>query len=183
MAVPEWTAPTTFVVGHIETADELNVVLRDNMNFLHAAKAAIVFLDAAPQSITTGGSGTAVLFDGETYDPWGTHSTSSNTSRLTVPASMAGVLRVTGHVQWEASATSYRVLSIRKNGTTTVAEVTQDAPAADEMAMSITALVVLATNDYVELMVQHFAGGTLDVNNGAELTALSMEFIGAQAVA
>ena len=176
MPVPEWTTPTTFTVGHIETADELNVVLRDNMNFLHAAKAVSVYRATPAQSISNNTS-TAIVFNTETYDPWALHSTSTNPSRITIPDTLEGIWRFTGTVQFAANATGNRELYLAKNGTD-IAKRARAALASGACTLDITTLTIMSENDYVELKVLQASGGNLDVDFGAELTALHGTFIG-----
>src|SRR4029453_15505779 len=59
----------------------------------------------------------AVAFDSETYDTDGFHSTSTNTTRLTVPAGLDGYYLVGGGAQWAPDAQGqYAILKLRKNG-------------------------------------------------------------------
>jgi hypothetical protein len=73
---------------------------------------------SANQSIGGSGVEVTVTFDSEAYDTDSVHSTSVNTSRLTVPAGVTKV-RLKAGVQWAANADSgYRRLRILKNGST-----------------------------------------------------------------
>ena len=115
-------------------------------------------------SLTTGVAG-AITFDSERVDVGGCHSTSSNTSRLTVPSGGGGFYLIGGHVAIAASsAGTYRTLGIRLNGATFIAYQTL-APlsASVDVRGSIQTAYQLAAGDYVELLASQDSGGALNV--------------------
>jgi len=77
--------------------------------------------NSANISITTSGTAQALTFDTETYDVNGMHSTSVNTSRITVPSDGAGTYHITASVRFANNATGFREIQFRINGTTTIA--------------------------------------------------------------
>ena len=109
---------------------------------------------------------TAITWDTEEYDTDGYHSTSSNTSRLTVPA--VGKYRVTGNLRFAAGEAGF--VTLRKNGDTSGGILAQSAiaPATQATdafnAASLAVEVALAANDYVELVV--FTNTASDVKAG-----------------
>jgi hypothetical protein len=180
MAVPEWTDPTTFVVGHIETADELNVVLRDNMNFLHAAKGASVYRSGSNQTISNN-TLTSILFNAELYDPWALHNPSSNTDRLTVPSSLAGVWRFTASGLFVFNASGYREFNISKNGSIVATRFRAPLASPNSVSGNVTVLLPMVANDYVQFQVRQTSGISLDIVFGAENTAFEADFLGSLA--
>lgn len=116
-------------------------------------------------SLTSGAAAAAVTFDSERTDVGGCHSTSVNTSRLTVPSGGAGFYIVGGHLAIAASSGgTYRTVGIRVNGTTVIAQQTL-APlsASVDVRCSITTAYQLAAADYVEIIAAQDSGGALNV--------------------
>src|SRR4030095_3728188 len=114
----------------------------------------------------------AVAFDSETYDTDGFHSTSTNTTRLTVPAGLDGYYLVGGGAQWAPDAQGqYAILKLRKNGGgTDLALSGPGAPDATGYLNLVTAAPIsLAGGDYVELIAHQWQSptGTRDVVAGS----------------
>jgi len=112
----------------------------------------------------------AMTFDTERYDldgvATGFHSTVSNTSRLTVPAGLGGIYHIGGCISIPVSTTgSVRVIAIRLNGTTYLAQSSpnDDPAAAAALEMHVSCDYKLAVADYVELMVNQDSGGALTI--------------------
>lgn len=114
-------------------------------------------------SITTSGTPQAITFDTEVEDTGAMHSTSVNTSRITVPTGGNGWYRFGGCVRFAASATGYRELKIRANGVTDL--VIQRAPnsgATDDSRVAIHGEYPLVAGDYIELVATQNSGGALN---------------------
>lgn len=113
-------------------------------------------------SITTATT-TALTFNSERYDLSTLHSTSTNTSRLTLPT--AGAWFIGGSVAWAANATGVRQLAIRKNGTTILSSVLGPASSGgvNGTQQAVSTEYSFAVNDYVELIVYQDSGGALNV--------------------
>ena len=88
------------------------------------------------------------------------HSTSSNTSRLTIPSGLGGVYRVAGMIEFEVNGSNFRMLGYRINGS----EVRwmQTATADFEPRISFSEEVELAVGAYVELIAYQNSGVALD---------------------
>lgn len=110
-------------------------------------------------------SNVALTFNSERWDTDAIHDTTTNTGRLTCKT--AGIYNIYGSVQFAASATGYRYLLIRLNGSTFIASHGHTEVEAIVEDMSISTEYSLAVNDYVELMVHQNSGGALDVNASA----------------
>ena len=131
-------------------------------------------------SISNGGSGSVITFNQERYDPFAMHSTSSNTSQVTAP--QAGVYLITGNIRTASNTTGVRELSIRLNGSTTIALNGLNANATDGglSMMQVTTTYKLAANDYVELHFWQNSGGSLNVEpHGNYSPEFSVQYLSA----
>lgn len=108
---------------------------------------------------------TALTFDSERYDQ-GTateqHSTTTNTGRLT--CRRPGIYHVGVALNFDANATGSRIVSIRLNGSTTIAEDGKPALAGGYgTAFAIGTDYRLAADDYLDVVVLQNSGGALNV--------------------
>lgn len=109
---------------------------------------------------------TALTFNTEQWDTDTMHSTVSNTGRLT--ATTAGYYVITGAVLFAANATGKRLLRIRLNGTTTIAEVQDtNAGGVETLSLIIGTQYNLAATEYVEFLAYQDSGGALNVLDGS----------------
>ena len=109
---------------------------------------------------------TAITWSTEDFDTDAFHSTATNTSRITIPSGKAGKYQINGAVQYNDNTTGYRVLAIYVNG---VKKWEVWCPAdANYPHNTISQILNLAENDYVELFVWQNSGNTLTIyaNNG-----------------
>ncbi len=146
-------------------------------NHSAAAEAGLVsFVGVRAGRVTTefqiaSGSFAAVEWNAETFDSNAFHDNSTNPTRLTVPAGLAGKYAVHGLLLMPGAAIgsggASRQIRIRKNGTTNMASSIIPIEAADasivSMGIELYSLVDLAATDYVELMGLQDTGGTVDV--------------------
>jgi hypothetical protein len=146
------------------TAAKLNVV-EDGISNAHLMPAVRVFHNAT-QSITTV-TATVLAFNSERFDQAGgaastQHDTVTNNSRLT--CRYAGIYHIAANVGWQSStATGFRQVRIRLNGTTYIAGVQGDAGQASTIYQSVSTLYALSVNDYVETVVDHSQGTSINV--------------------
>lgn len=121
---------------------------------------------------------TAITFDSEVRDTDSIHSTSSNTSRMTVPSGVTKV-RVRGRVSYAANSTGIRVTSIKMNGSdiaSTLCETSVSAQASGATDVELqTAVVTCVAGDYFELYGYQNSGGAL--NAQLQRTWLEMDII------
>lgn len=101
---------------------------------------------------------TAVLFNSEEFDTDGFHSTSVNTSRITIPTGLGGKYLVNGFGEWDNSALGYRSLHIYVNGTRTKNNYLQ--PSVIFPTEQISCVLNLSAGDYIELFVNQDSGTT-----------------------
>jgi len=114
----------------------------------------------------TSGVVTALTFNTETSDT-GMHSTSVNTSRITVPSDGAGWYSIGGTVRFAANTTGYREIKVTLNGTTDIAVMrVPNSGATDDARVTIHTEYPLAVGDYVELNATQNSGGALNALGG-----------------
>jgi hypothetical protein len=122
---------------------------------------------------------TLLTFNSESFDTDAFHSTSTNTSRLTIPAGKAGKYRVlyTGVVSAMAASTKL-VPRIYKNGAGDSLTVTQGSYADDTMAF-ISAIYDLSATDYLEIYIYQNQGTTQVVLGGLTYNWFELQYLGA----
>ena len=99
-------------------------------------------------------------------DEWDTdslHSTTSNTSRITIPAGLGGKYHLIGNVFFGTGATGARSIEIRKNGSVDLSTIQTDS-AVGNWTGTNAVLSKLAAGDYVELICFQFTGAAVNVN-------------------
>jgi len=123
-----------------------------------------VFDDGTTISNTTF---TALPMDSEIFDVGGYHSTSSNTSRITIPSGKGGYYLVYVYLTVQSNSTGERLVKIYKNGAFVdangdpkIAVSTNGRP-----AQSMTTIMSLSAADYIEVYVYHNSGGNLNYEN------------------
>ena len=113
---------------------------------------------------------TAITLDSERWDTGELHSTSVNTSRITLTT--AGNYLIVGIIEWGANATGSRQVQIRRNGdsATNIGIITQGATpggAGFVTTQVISIYYQLVVGDFIELFVYQDSGGALNVLNSA----------------
>jgi phage baseplate assembly protein gpV len=125
-------------------------------------------------------SSTAITFNQERYDPYGMHSTSSNTSRVTVPKD--GVYLITGNIRTASNSTGVRDLMIVVDGSTTIAfnGLKANATDGDLAIMQVSTMYKLTASQYVELRLWQNSGAALNVEAwGNYSPEFSVQYMGA----
>lgn len=125
---------------------------------------------------------TALFFDAEDFDTDAFHSTSTNTDRVTIPASMGGIyLIVANDGAWAPSATGQRAFAISKNGvpgvgTILATQVDAGSAAAGLAGNNVSAIASLSAGDYVQAAIYQNSGGALNgnANGSASLTVIKL---------
>jgi hypothetical protein len=146
--------PATATIAPASWGDQT----RDNFEFLVDPPACSVFNNAA-QSVAVGSA--VLTANSENYDNNGMHSTVTNTSRIT--ATTAGRYLVIATIECAASATGERDASLRVNGTTVFQSMRVGAAATGLTVRTVSRTLVLAVNDYVEVLLGQNSGGNLNV--------------------
>jgi hypothetical protein len=132
--------------------------------------------NSAAQSVPDA-TATALTFDSEDFDAGSMHSTSVNTSRITIPASKGGVYLILGGAGFAPSATGYRQLDIKKNGATTLTTITvpSNTGGSPTGVFQVHFIVTLAAGDYVELIATQNSGGALNVGSATRALAAFLQ--------
>lgn len=111
---------------------------------------------------------TTLAFNSELFDTDTIHSTTVFNSRLTCKTT--GKYVISANISYEASAVGQRVLRLRLNGVTSIAEVDIDALAAFDARLSVTTHYALVPTDYVQVIAWQNSGGALDVDATAQFS-------------
>lgn len=125
---------------------------------------------------------TAITFNTEDFDTDGFHSTSTNTSRFTIPSNKAGKYLLTGNVNYLAgNVTGPRAAYIYKNGSVYNYHSQQAAvsPSPYGAIVKVSFILNLAVGDYIELFAFQGDGGNLDVAQNQSGTNVQMTYLGA----
>ncbi len=121
-----------------------------------AAVGARAYSNAATSTATS--TFTSVGLAVENFDTDGFHSTSTNTSRMTIPAGLGGKYLLNASVDFEASASGERIVRLLLNGSGEIAWTRLDVDSAVDHTLPATTVYDLVAGDYVELQVYQTAG-------------------------
>jgi hypothetical protein len=119
------------------------------------------------QNINTATS-TVLTWNSESFDSNSYHSTSSNTGRLTVPAT--GYYIINGLCMFNVNGTGVRIIECKKNNTTSVAYIEEAATtlAATASSVQFSAVVYATASDYFEMIAYQNSGSTISTYVGGE---------------
>ena len=123
------------------------------------ALAVRVYRSGGAQSIADATT-TAVIFDAVRYD-LGTYWTSGAATRLT--AALDGYFAIGAWFDYATNGTGVRVLQIRLNGTTTIAEDVRSAVTGTDTMQTVDTNYYLTRGDYVEMLAFQTSGGPLNL--------------------
>lgn len=142
-----------------------------------AYKGCRVYRSTTDQSINDT-TATDIIFNAETYDTAGFHSTSVNPERITIPTGFDGYYRVYAQIRWATDATNWRRLRIVKGGATTIHEDKRDADATNTVQL-VADSVLLSAGDYLTIEAYQNSGGALDIKTLEQHTLFGIDFLGA----
>lgn len=158
-----FTTPATAVAGTALTAAWLNTYVRDNLAWMATDSPACRAYNNANISIGNS-SDTAVTMNSERFDNAAMHSTSSNTSRITVPTGGGGKYLMGSLMEFAANATGERGNHLRVNATTFVSKQVQtNSGGIINWTSSNTSVYALSAADYIECYVFQNSGGNLNL--------------------
>ena len=134
----------------------------------------------ATQSIASG-TNVALTWDSESFDTDGFHSTSSNTSRITIPAGKGGKYEFNGFSHYAANATGVRVAKLFKNGAELFESNFNKGDGTNFTVINISAIIDLVATDYIEFVTLQNSGGNLNAykNNAPFYGWFSAQYLGA----
>lgn len=134
--------------------------------------------NSAPQSIPNN-TLTAVTFDTENFDTDSFHSTSTNTSRITIPTGMTGKYLLNATMRYGLAASGIKRTKVYKNGNA-LYDVGEEANNASVYTMqSKSYLINLSAGDYLELFAFQNSGGALDFFGRDNEQPFSIQYLGA----
>lgn len=166
-----WDAP-----GQVELGEDKQKIL-DQIEFLTSPPMAQL-RQTVGQSISNG-TFTALTFDTEGWDTYNGHSTVTNTSRYVVP--VAGYYQLSGKVAWNGNTTGRRVSQWAVNGTgVTASQVAVTANSVSDVEHPTSTIdVLLALNDYVEILAWQDSGGALStlVSNAQVYSYMNVRWV------
>ena len=135
---------------------------------------------SANQSISNN-TDTSLTWDTETFDTNTFHSTSTNTSRITIPSGKAGYYQLNVNIAWSPNSTGIRDLNLAKNGTR-FQYFTFNPQASNVQSFAYAATIYGAVGDYFEVVVFQNSGGALDIRSdvlAAGSSSFSCAYLGA----
>lgn len=110
---------------------------------------------------TSSGSWQSVTFNSELYDPYGMHSTVTNTSR--VNGVFPGWYLANGVLAFAANATGMRAIAVYVNGSILYAVQGMNAQSSGSTWLAISCIARLSAGDYLELRGYQSSGGSLNM--------------------
>ena len=120
-----------------------------------------------------------LTFDTEEFDSDAYHSTSSNTSRITIPSGKGGKYLFVLNVNFAGNATGQRLLMLYKNGAVHKYSTSIGSAAGYSFRVTTSVIASAVATDYFEFAVYQDSGVSLDVNGGATETTFSTTYLGA----
>ena len=120
-----------------------------------------------------------VTWDSEYYDTDAIHSTSSDTSRFTVPAGLGGKWELICSLSFAAAAAgAYRALRVLKNGTGINFFDGAPAGSTSQTSISYSNIFDLVATDYIEVTADQNSGGTINLSGGTGRSFVNFTKIG-----
>ena len=120
---------------------------------------------------------TAMTWTNENFDTDSYHSTSTNTSRMTIPAGKGGKYLVTAQMGFNANTTGFRDISVFVNGTKKKEIGWSPLPAYPQVAIS--AVVEVVATDYIEIFCKQDSGSTQATDPGQSYAWFTISYLGA----
>ena len=152
--------------GQVLTADSTATTGMKWASISTTAVGASVYMSG--NQTLTNNTNTVLTFANENFDTDGFHSTSSNTSRMTIPTGKSGKYLINATLTHNTNGTGQRAMNILKNGTAIAFSVMLQSTAANYgTGINGTTIADLVAGDYIEVQAYQNSGGNLDVLGGA----------------
>jgi hypothetical protein len=120
---------------------------------------------------------TTLTFDSEVYDTSNFHSTSTNTSRITIPTGLGGYYALQASIYFSiGNGAGTRACSILKNGTRIFG---MDISGQTDQTLNFGNIANLVAGDYLEFTAYQTTGSQNGAYGDAAYTYLSAQFLGA----
>ena len=161
----------------------LSVDSAESTGLKWAAPAAASFVGASVHNNGTdysisNNTNTVLDWSSEDYDTDAFHSTSTNTSRFTIPSGKNGKYLVTVWLGWQNASAGLREVAIRVNGSA-VAQAGTPSSSANGTANVFSAVLNLVATDYVDVRVWQNSGGTLGISGSTLNARFQISYLGA----
>jgi hypothetical protein len=120
---------------------------------------------------------TAVTWNSELFDTDAFHDTSTNTSRITIPAGKDGKYLITGVVAW-SSGTFDKEIYLYKGGSSQFT-LSRIAPTTSSVYTAVfSSIISLAATNYIEIFV-NTSGSGVSIDGGTDRTLWQLQYLGA----
>jgi hypothetical protein len=125
-----------------------------------------------------------VGFNDEVFDTNGFHDNSTNNSRMTVPAGLAGKYRLDANLFYSGNTNSNRVVEVLKNGNI-IAWYASGASTSNGFTQWANLIVDAAVGDYFQIRTSQSSGSTLiiygsvSLSPGQGVTSFNFQYLGA----
>ena len=113
---------------------------------------------------------TTLSWDTEFWDTDGFHSTTTNPSRITIPAGLGGKYLLDGVLAVGANATGLRYASFKQNGGASFYTASSQGNGTYSTFVSFSIILNLAASDYIEMTTFQNSGGSLNVLTESRVT-------------
>jgi hypothetical protein len=139
----------------------------------------VALTNSAVQTIGTG-SNDVLTFDTESFDTDAFHSTSVNTSRITIPAGLGGYYRISAEVSFASNATGLRSCKVYKNGVPTWHSSVTSVNTGNPSSVTLNFIDNFIATDYLTMIALQTSGGNLDTVNssGGQMTFFQAQYLG-----
>lgn len=166
------------------TAAKLTAATKTPIDFLMNPPRVNAFVGGNTVNVASSSSVSVLVpFDSEGWDTDAMHSTTTNSSRITINTS--GQYLVSFYGRFPSNATGYRQLNFRKNsfgvtdvGSTSMSTVTVAAVNGDATFVTRTLEMTCVAGDHFELFAQQNSGATLAMQQGQRVTGMEFRWLG-----
>ena len=136
--------------------------VRDNQQ-LFSTPPSVKAVRTAVQSLAHNTSAALAFTAADEWDTDSFHSTSTNNTRITVPAGLGGTYHIIGQANFSLAADSQRYGFIQLNGSTIIGSFRGPSGATSNFTASVPIFYKLAAGDYIELYCFQFSGVALNI--------------------
>lgn len=150
-------------VGDVFTEAMWDDYIKTNTNNLIVPPSCRVY-HSANQSLSNT-TDTTLAFNSERFDTDSMHDTVTNNSRITIQT--AGIYLLSATVSFEANGTGVRVVWLRLNGATKIAQQSAVPPGVNTTDITIQTVYDLAAADYVQVLAYQSCGSPMNVTRNA----------------
>ena len=130
---------------------------------------------------TASAASTTITFNAENIDTDNFHSTSTNTSRFTIPTGLSGKYRVSGSVRLNPNGTGRRLLTLSLNGGGALKAVEYAVNSTTYISLLIEGVMQLDAGNYIELSLYQDSGSNINTIGSTSDTWFEIQYLGVTA--